>query len=140
MGAQGRIDLSGRNFSKISKFFEPRFFVRPHESCKSAVLDDPYSFCQTPTTAEQPMAVDETVTATPCRAVPSSPYSDEDRGQIIQLIRSLEGPNATEPRCEPTSPEPSSIEPTSPMSSVSNETLFEPDLFENDFDAFFSLN
>jgi len=93
------------------------------------------------------MAVDETVTATPCRAVPSSPYSDEDREQIIQLIRSLEGPNSTEPRCEPTSPEPSSIEPTSPMSSVSNETLFEPeqsffenDLFENDFDAFFSLN
>lgn len=93
------------------------------------------------------MAVDETVTASPCRAVPSSPYSDEDREQIIQLIRSLEGPKPTEPHCGPTSPEPSSIEPTSPMSSVSNETLFEPeqaffenDLFENDFDAFFSLN
>jgi len=95
------------------------------------------------------MAVDETVTAAPCRAVPSSPYSDEDREQIIQLIRSLEEPNATEPepRCAPTSPEPFSIEPTSPMSSISNETLFEPeqaffenDLFENDFDTFFSLN
>lgn len=67
----------------------------------------------------------------------SSTYDDEDRQQIINLIRSLE--SGCEDSSQPASPE--SI--TQPLTPYSDNLFDDSDirrLYTDDFDAIFSLN
>jgi len=107
-------------------------------SCKSAALDDPYQLCQTPpfdvsgSLSTDSMDVDDLTPGVPTGPESPAYYSDEDREQIIDLIRALE---------QPPSPA-SSLESVQPV--IQTEPLFDDSTisqyYSDDFDAIFSLN
>lgn len=107
--------------------------MSPAGPFRSAELDDPRRLCLTPPFHLTPGGMEEF--NPPAHSSPRSTYSDEDKEKIIDLIRSLEGPDLT------TIPESPPVEYTFTDTPTQENLLDEKDFsrYYEDFDSLFSI-